>query len=161
MPSTLAIDPGEKRIGVAACDPLGISVKPLAFIPAKPEEAALAAIAAVVADRQPATIVIGLPINMDGTEGPAAKKSREFAERLRTFLAAHAPRPLGPAKPTGEAGSPIPEIILWDESLTTDEAEKKLLERGLSHRERKQVIDSLSAAILLKSWLDAQTKDEG
>ena len=151
MPSTLAIDPGEKRIGVAACDPLGISVKPLAFIPAKPEEAALAAIAAVVADRQPATIVIGLPINMDGTEGPAAKKSREFAERLRAFLASLAPRP-----------TPlVPEIVLWDESLTTDEAEKRLLERGLSHRERKQVIDSLSAAILLKSWLDAQTKAEG
>ncbi len=148
MHTAIALDPGEKRIGVAACDPLGISVKPLAFIPAKPEEAALAAIAAVVAEREAGTIVIGLPINMDGTEGPAAKKAREFAERLRAYLASLAPRPSPPA----------PEIVLWDESLTTDEAEKRLLERGLSHRERKQVIDSLSAAILLKSWLDTQTK---
>ena len=143
----IALDPGEKRIGVAACDPLGISVKPLPFIPAEPEAEALSAIAAVVADRQAQTIVIGLPINMDGTEGPAAKKAREFAERLRAALAAL------PAS--------APEIVLWDESLTTDEAEKKLLDRGLSHRERKQVIDSLAAAILLKSWLDAQTKAEG
>ena len=137
--TALALDPGSKRIGVAACDPLGISVKPLPFIPAEPEAAALAAIAKLVAEREARTIVIGLPINMDGTEGPAAKSAREFAERLRAAL-----------------GSPGPEIVLWDESLTTDEAEKKLLERGLSHRERKQVIDSLAAAILLKSWLDAQ-----
>ena len=143
MHSALALDPGSKRIGVAACDPLGISVKPLPFIPAEPGDAALAAIAKLVAEREARTIVIGLPINMDGTEGPAAKAAREFAERLRAFLA---PRtsPL------------VPELVLWDESLTTDEAEKKLLERGLSHRERKQVIDSLAAAILLKSWLDSR-----
>ena len=139
MPSALALDPGTKRIGVAASDPLGISIKPLAFIPAQPEDEALKKIAAVVAEREAETIVVGLPINMDGTEGPAAKSAREFAERLRAALP-----------------SPAPEIVLWDESLTTDEAEKKLLERGLSHRERKQVIDSLSAAILLKSWLDAR-----
>ncbi|HOX07927.1 MAG TPA: Holliday junction resolvase RuvX [Planctomycetota bacterium] len=143
MLNALALDPGTKRIGVAACDPLGISVKPLPFIPAEPEAEALVTIAAVVADRQVQAIVIGLPINMDGTEGPAAKKSRDFAERLRAALP-----------------HPAPEIVLWDESLTTDEAEKRLLERGLSHRERKQVIDSLSAAILLKSWLDAQPKAE-
>ena len=144
MPSALALDPGSKRIGVAACDPLGISVKPLPFVPAEPEDQALAAIATVVAEREARTIVIGLPINMDGTEGPAAKKAREFSDRLRAALP-----------------YPAPEIVLWDESLTTDEAERKLLERGLSHRERKQVIDSLAAAILLKSWLDAQPKDEG
>ena len=142
--TALALDPGSKRIGVAACDPLGISVKPLPFIPAQPEAEALRLIAALVAEREAGTIVIGLPVNMDGTEGPAAKSAREFAERLRAAL-----------------GSPGPEIALWDESLTTDEAEKRLLARGLSHRERKQVIDSLSAAILLKSWLDAQTKAEG
>jgi putative Holliday junction resolvase len=154
LASAIALDPGSKRIGVAACDPLGISVKPLPFIPAEPEAAALAAIAALVAEREARTIVIGLPINMDGTEGPAAKKSRDFAERLRAYLTASPSGPLGPAKPAGEAGAP--EIVLWDESLTTDEAEKRLLERGLSHRERKQVIDSLSAAILLKAWLDSR-----
>ena len=139
MSSTLALDPGAKRIGVAASDPLGISVKPLPFIPAKPEDEALRKIAAVVAERQADTVVIGLPINMDGTEGPAAKQAREFADKLRTALP-----------------SPAPEIVLWDESLTTDEAEKRLMERGLSHRERKQLIDSLAAAILLKAWLDAR-----
>jgi len=139
MSSTLALDPGAKRIGVAASDPLGISVKPLPFIPAKPEDEALQKIAAVVAEREAQTVVIGLPINMDGTEGPAAKQAREFADKLRTALP-----------------SPAPEIVLWDESLTTDEAEKRLMERGLSHRERKQLIDSLAAAILLKAWLDAR-----
>jgi len=137
--NALALDPGTKRIGVAASDPLGISVRPLPFIPAQPEDEALKKIAALVAEREASTVVIGLPINMDGTEGPAAKGAREFAERLRAALP-----------------SPAPEVVLWDESLTTDEAEKQLLAKGFSHRERKQVIDSLSAAILLKSWLDAR-----
>ncbi|MHC4917533.1 MAG: Holliday junction resolvase RuvX, partial [Planctomycetota bacterium] len=73
-----------------------------------------------------------------GTEGPAAAAVREFGARLAEALPAGA------------------EVVYWDESLTTDDAEKRLLAKGLSHRERKQVIDSLSAAILLKSWLDEQ-----
>ncbi len=136
MPNAIALDPGTKRIGVAASDPLGIAVKPLRFIPAKPEAEALAKIAAVAAERRAEVIVIGLAVNMDGTEGPAAEAARAFGERIKAAL-------------------PDAEIVYWDESLTTDEAEKRLFKKGLSHRERKQVIDSLSAAILLKSWLDA------
>jgi putative Holliday junction resolvase len=136
MPAALALDPGTKRIGVAGCDPLGISVKPLPFVPARPEDEALRALAAVVAERGAQVVVLGLPVNMDGTEGPAARSAREFGARLAGAL------------PAGI------RFVFWNEQLTTDEAEKRLLERGLSHRERKQVIDSLSAAILLKSWLD-------
>lgn len=138
----LALDPGTKRIGVAACDPLGISVKPLPFVPARPGAEALAKIAALVAERGADVVVVGLPVNMDGTEGPAAEAAREFGARVSAAL------------------GPDVKIEFWDESLSTDEAEKKLLDRGLSHRERKQVIDSLAAAILLKSWLDARPKNE-
>lgn len=140
MNSCIALDPGEKRIGVAVSDPLGISVRPLPFIPAVPEDAALAAIAALVTERGAGTIVVGLPINMDGTEGPAAKKARDFAERVRSVL-----------------GASAPEIVMWDESLTSHEAEQKLFEKKLPLRERKQLIDSLAAAILLKAWLDARS----
>lgn len=136
MPRAIALDPGTKRIGVAASDPLGIAVKPLSFIPAKPEAEALAKIAELAAERGAEVIVIGLPINMDGTEGPAAEAARAFGEKVK-------------------AAVPGAETAYWDESLTTDEAEKRLFAKGLSHRERKQVIDSLSAAILLKSWLDS------
>ncbi len=137
MPRALALDPGTKRIGVAASDPLGIAVRPLPFIPAQPESEALARVAELAAEREAEVIVIGLPINMDGSEGPAAEAAREFGGKV-------------------EAALPGVQVVYFDESLTTDEAEKHLLEKGLSHRERKQVIDSLSAAILLKSWLDAQ-----
>ena len=142
MSGALALDPGSKRIGVAGCDPLGISVKPLPFIPAKPEAEALKRIADVVAERGAEAVVVGLPVNMDGTEGPAAAAAREFGARVSAAL------------------GPGVRVELWDETLTTDDAEKRLLERGLSHRERKQVIDSLAAAILLKSWLDARPKSE-
>jgi len=127
---------------VAASDPLGISVRPLPFIPAQPEEEALKKIAAIVAERGAEAVIVGLPVNMDGTEGPAAQAAREFGARVSAAL------------------GPGVKVELWDETLTTDEAEKRLIERGLSHRERKQVIDSLAAAILLKSWLDARPKSE-
>ncbi len=138
MLHALAIDCGTKRHGIAGCDPLGISVKPLPFVPAQPDGDALSKIAEVVAEREAEVVILGLPLNMDGSEGPAVAAVREFAERLREVL---------------------PESIaieFWDERLTTDEAEKRLLEKGLDHKQRKQVIDSLSAAILLKSWLDEQ-----
>jgi len=137
MPRALALDPGTRRIGVAGCDPLGISVTPLPFIPAEPEPEALKMIAAIAREREAEVVVVGLPVNMDGSEGPAARAAREFGERLGRAL-------------------PDADIVFWDESLTTDEAEKRLIRKGLSHRQRKQLIDSLSAAILLKSWLDAR-----
>ena len=137
MPRAIALDPGTKRIGVAGSDPLGIAVKPLPFIPARPEAEALRKIAEVAREREAETVIIGLPLNMDGSEGPAAGAARAFGDKVAAAL-------------------PGVEVVYWDESLTTDEAEKRLLAKGLSHRERKGVIDSLSAAILLKSWLDAQ-----
>lgn len=136
MPRAIALDHGTKRIGVAACDPLGVSVKPLPFVPASPEAEALRHIADLAAEREADVIIIGLPVNMDGSEGPAAAAARAFGDRLREALPA------------------ATRIVFWDERLTTEEAENKLLARGLSHRERKQLIDSLSAAVLLKSWLD-------
>jgi putative pre-16S rRNA nuclease len=138
MHNILALDYGTKRIGLAVCDPLGIAVKPLPFIYAQPQEEAFRAICSVVLDRQAETVLLGLPINMDGTEGPAVVAVRKFAALLESVL------------PTGVT------ILYWDESLTTHEAEGRLLAKGLNHRQRKQVIDSLSAAILLKSWLDEQ-----
>jgi putative Holliday junction resolvase len=132
------VDYGTRRHGVAGCDPLGISVTPLPFVRAESEDQAVAALAATVAERGAQVVILGLPLNMNGSEGPAAAAVRAFGARLSAALPAGA------------------ELVFWDERLTTDDAEKRLLKKGLSHRERKQVIDSLSAAILLKSWLDEQ-----
>ena len=140
MPRAIALDPGTRRIGVAAGDPLGITARPLPFIATEPEEEALRRIAEVAAEREAETVVVGLPLNMDGSEGPAAEGARAFGEKVRAAL-------------------PGVEVILWDERLTTDDAERHLIEKGLSHRERKRVIDSLSAAMLLKSWLDEQKRE--
>jgi len=143
MPRAVSIDFGTRRHGVAVCDPLGISVKPMPFVPAEPHAEALRRLAAVVAEREAEIVVLGLPLNMDGSEGPAAAAVRAFAGKLSASL------------PAGV------DLVFWDERLTTDDAEKRLLEKGLSHRERKQVIDSLSAAILLKSWLDERGAGNG
>ena len=102
----------------------------------QPEDAALRRIAELVAEREAEVVVLGLPLNMDGSEGPAAAAARAFGGKLEARL------------------PPAVRVEFCDERLTTDDAEKRLLEKGLSHRERKEVIDSLSAAILLKSWLD-------
>src|SRR5512137_1702093 len=82
-------------------------------------------------------LVLGLPINMDGSEGPAARAAREFARRLGTDL-----------------GLPVD---LFDERLSTFEAEDRLRARGLSAREMKAYVDAEAAAVILQAWLDGRS----
>jgi putative Holliday junction resolvase len=130
----LGVDPGSARIGLALSDELGCMAHPLRTLKASPESAA--EIVAAAEESGSATIVIGLPRNMNGTYGPAAEKSRVLAEAVRQRTSA--------------------KVILWDERLTTAAATKRLQEAGRNSREQRGVIDQAAAVQILQDWLDGQ-----
>ena len=128
------MDIGDVRIGVAISDPLGISTNGIETRLSKGKDADATYFAEMALSRGAGKILLGLPLNMDGTEGDRAEKVREFGALL------------------GEkSGLPIE---YEDERLTTVEAEEMLIEAGLSRQERKKVIDKVAAEIILRSYLN-------
>lgn len=132
----LALDIGEVRIGLAISDVLGITANPIeTYVRKKNDLAAdVAYIAALARDRGAEKLVLGLPINMDGTEGERVHKTRAFAEALSGVC-------------------PLP-IDYQDERLTTVTAERVLIEQGVRREKRKTVIDKVAATIILRCYLD-------
>ena len=130
----LGLDPGTKTIGVAVSDELGIAAHGLPGIAARPAAKAVEAVNALVAQYTIKLIVVGLPINMDGTLGPSAEAARDFAGRLEAVL------------PGG--------VRLVDERLTTVQAERTLLEADVSRSRRRGLRDRLAAILILQSYLD-------
>jgi len=136
--AVLAIDHGTRRTGFALADALRITSEPLTtFHGAGDGDELLDFIASLLADRQVSVIVVGQPLNMDGTVGPRAKDVARFCERLSERF-------------------PSPEIALVDERLSTKEAESRLVEAGHTGQDRKDRRDSWSAMILLEDWLRAE-----
>ncbi len=127
----LGIDYGTKRIGLAVSDELGFTAQPLPFV----EAGELAQIAGIVRQREVTRIVIGLPRNMDGSYGPAAEAAREFVGKLKPLVS-------------------VP-IEMWDERLTTSQAQRVLTEGNVSRAKRKEKVDSMAAQLMLQSYLDA------
>lgn len=132
----LAIDYGKSRIGLAVSDELGILAHPRPFVPARPPQRALRRIAALAKSEQVGQLVLGLPLNMDGSEGAAAVRVRAFAREL-------------------ERATGLP-VDLEDERLTTVEATARLRDAGVKGRDVRAKIDSASAAVFLQAWLDAR-----
>lgn len=130
----MAVDPGRRRIGVAISDETGLLAHPVATIHVRGADQALEELLALVREHRPVEIVVGLPLNMDGTRGPEAERAERFARRL-------------------EAASGL-AVSLHDERLTTAWAERTLIERDLSRAKRRKVVDRLAAVILLQGWLD-------
>ena len=133
----LALDVGDKRIGIAISDELRISAQPLATLERRPGyKADLGAISKIVEESGVSRIVVGVPINMDGSEGEQAAKAREFAERLRRRLRT--------------------PVDTWDERLTTAQAERALIAVNKTRARRKEVVDQLAAALILENYLAAK-----
>jgi putative Holliday junction resolvase len=133
----LGVDPGTKRIGLAVSDLSGTIASPLTVLQrSRSAQHDLHEIARVARDEEAEIIVVGLPINMDGSEGPAAQRARAEAGRLATV-----------------AGVPVE---LHDERRTTVTADRSMLDAGLNAVERRQRVDKVAAAIMLQSWLDAR-----
>jgi len=130
----LAIDLGDARIGIAASDDMGIMAHPVETIERSRTDP-LERIVALVAQRRIRTLVLGLPLRSDGTEGDAAAKARAFGERLAARL-------------------PDLPLHLVDESFTTLSAAGKLREAGKKARQQKSVIDQAAAVEILNAWMD-------
>lgn len=129
----LGIDHGEARIGIAATDDFGILAHPVETIDRSKTEA-LARIAELVRIRRIRTLVVGLPLRMDGSEGESAAKVRDFAGRLRQQV-------------------PDLPLVFVDESLSTSAAAAKLREAGHRARHQKSIIDQAAAVEILNSWM--------
>lgn len=134
----LALDPGERRIGLALSDPTGIIASPHAVIDRRTDDVA-ERLQRICRDEDVSRIVVGLPVTLDGREGQAAAAARELAR-----LAAEATEL---------------DVILHDERFTTVTAEQALLEGGMRRAERREVRDKVAAAVLLQSYLDGERRE--
>ena len=129
----LALDLGEKRVGVAVSDEMRLTVSPLPALHRTNWKELLRAVSDLVGRFDAKAVVIGLPINLDGTEGDAAKEARKIAGNFELSLK-------------------IP-IYLQDERLTSREAEESLRAAGCSDSDVRERVDSQSAAIILRDFL--------
>lgn len=132
----LGLDFGEKRIGLAISDPLGITAQGLGFCERTPDGGELARLRAVCAERSVERCVVGLPLRMSGEIGKKARETIEWVWRLEKAL-------------------PCP-VETWDERLTTRQVERVMLEHGLSRKKRKEKNDELAAILILQNYLDTR-----
>lgn len=135
----MGIDFGEKRVGIALSDALRITAQPYETIHFKENGALFEKISALIRENEVSEIVVGLPLNMNGLEGPQAQKVRDRAEEMRRYLAKRGCEP---------------KIHFWDERLSTVAAERVLIDADLSRAKRKLVIDKAAASYMLQGWLD-------
>lgn len=133
----LGLDHGTKRVGVAVSDELHMIALPLEYIAPEPFADFLARLKEILREKEIELILIGMPRNMDGSYGLAALKVQEFAAALKAAVT-------------------VP-IKLWDERLTTTQAQKFLIQGGMRRDQRKEKVDQTAAAILLQSYLDSRT----
>ena len=134
----LGLDPGSKRIGVAVSDLSGTIASPLVVIQrGKSKRHDLEQIARLARDEEADVIVVGLPLNLDGSMSKAARTATHEAKRLATLV-------------------DVP-VEMHDERLTTVTADRSMLDAGLNAVERRKVVDKIAASIMLQSWLDART----
>lgn len=140
----LALDVGLARIGVAVCDPLRLAARPLTVIHRGSRRDDFAQLAQLVQREEIIGIICGLPLNMNGSEGPQAQTVRKWAERCVYALRAI----LGQAVP----------LIFWDERLSTFAAQELLAEYGSNKQKPSE--DAAAAAVILQNYLDAQRLGE-
>ena len=135
----MALDYGERRIGVAVSDPMGIIAHGLKTIERKNSDSDFEAIARLVAEREVTRIVVGLPLDMDGTEGRQARKVRAFVKRLKKCL----------------PGLPVETV---DERLTSAEAHRVLSEADATQRVRQRNVDRMAAQLILRRYLARRSR---
>ena len=134
-----ALDLGRRRIGVAVTDAAGMAAHPLGVVERQSLKRDLEALSAMLRDRDVTTLVVGLPLNMDGSEGASARSARVLAEKI--------------AKGLGLT------VEMFDERLTSFEAEERLRGTSVRRRARKAAIDAVAAVVILEGWLEARSRD--
>lgn len=136
----LALDVGDRRVGVAVSDPLGMCARPLTVVVRRSREQDYGAISALVDEYEVSRVVVGHPLELHGEVGPQARRVERYAAGLAEHLA-------------------VP-IVLWDERLSTSEAERMLHEAGESSRQYRGRLDAVAAAVILQSYLNAIEEGE-
>ena len=135
----LALDLGDRRIGMAISDPLRHTARPLMTLERVSRGRDMERIREVITEQEVAAIVVGMPLNMDGSRGPRARLTETFIDRVR--------------------GAMRISVYEWDERLTTVQAERVLIEGNMRRERRREVIDQVAAVIILQSYLDARRCD--
>lgn len=137
----LAVDPGDKRTGLAVGDRVTGIVTPVAVIVTTDPRERLRRILAAVDDHEAQAVVIGLPLNMDGTAGPAAEQAKALAQTV-----------------AAERNLPV---HLFDERLTSFAADGQMARSGLTHKQKRELRDALAAATILRDYFAAQANNDG
>lgn len=132
------MDFGRKRIGVAMSDPMAIVAQGVKSIIVQDEALAVDEICALIKENEVGEVVVGLPLNMDGSESRMSKEAAVFAEKLKV-----------------RSGAPIK---MWDERLTSLQIERDLVFMDVSRAKRKKINDMLAAQIILQNYLDSRGK---
>jgi putative Holliday junction resolvase len=140
----LGVDVGTVRIGVAISDPDGVLATPLKTVNRDNSEqseipADMVELARLIEEHDSVEVVLGLPINLAGQEGPAAVHIRAYASKLATVIA------------------PVP-VLLTDERMSTAVAARRLSDRGVKGKRQRAVVDQAAAVEILQGWLDAQRR---
>ncbi len=135
-PRVLGLDVGSRRIGLAVSDPLGITAQGLETLQRKNKRLDFEGLRKVIREFEVSALVVGLPLRMSGAEGIQAEKMQLFAEELRREFK-------------------IP-VHLWDERLSSAQANRLLRETEMSIQRRGQVVDQMAAVLILQSWMEAR-----
>lgn len=135
MKRVLCIDYGERRVGIAVSDPLGLTAQAQPYV--ENTKQLMSALIALVDEFQVATVVVGLPLNRHGEDTKKTTEVREFADKLKQDLS-------------------VP-LVFQDERHSTKAVEKHLIAADVSRKKRKEVVDSLAAAFILEGYLGRQS----
>ncbi|HEY0132862.1 MAG TPA: Holliday junction resolvase RuvX [Nannocystis sp.] len=142
----LGLDVGSKTIGVAVGDPSGTIASARTVLARRGHVADAAAIAELARTEAAGAVVVGLPLELDGTVGHRARLVQRFVDALAAVLK--------------DMPNPV-KLHTWDERFSTAAAERTMIEADASRARRKQSIDAVAAQFILQGWLDAQRRREG
>lgn len=140
MQRILALDFGEKRIGVAVSDPLNIIAQSIGAIERKGIKNDLKKVEELVKEYEAVKIIVGLPLNMDGTEGKSANRAMDFVKELKKEVQV--------------------EVEMLDERLTTAQGERIFLEADMSRKKRRENLDKIAAQLILQNYLDSHVQKD-
>ncbi len=135
MGRIMGIDPGSARVGVALSDESGLIARPFDTVRRTGDRQAVKALRRIAVENDVTRIVVGLPLSMAGLEQTSSVEARRLAQALESA--------------TGL------EVVVWDERLTTVQAERAMIEANVRRRRRREIVDRVAAAVMLQSYLDS------
>ncbi|SCZ81750.1 Holliday junction resolvase RuvX [Acidaminobacter hydrogenoformans] len=141
----MGLDVGDRTIGVAVSDGLGLTAQPRETIRRVSIKEDIDRLVDLILENNIIKVVIGLPLNMNGTLGPQGEKTKAFAQKLEKKL-----------KYSDRIEGKQVEIVFWDERLTTSAAQRALIEVDMRREDRRQVVDTVAAVFILQNFMDRQ-----